>query len=311
LVSTATAAKLLRPGIASFDSPALTSANELTETPSPDYTLRITAAPIELSRNHIVSAITYNGQFPGPLLRFKAGQQVVVDVHNDTETPEQLHWHGKSVPVEVDGAAEEATPFIPAHGTRRIIFTPRPAGFRLYHTHNRGGADLHAAQYSGPVGPVYIEPRHESGDYDREVFLMLKEFEPFLSRGNDMPMNFLAPAAQVSTLREAGESAMKASLAKGTPHRYEVGYRYFSINGRMLGHGEPVRVKTGERILFHVLNGSATEIRSLALPGHLQGLSFGWQSRAESRGSSSALARHRRANFGDRGHETSGRLGNG
>ena len=61
---------------------------------------------------------------------------------------------------------------------------------------------------------------------------------------------------------------MKASLAKGLPHGYEVGYKYFTINGRMLGHGEPVRVKRGERILFHVLNGSATEIRSLALPGH-------------------------------------------
>ena len=35
----------------------------------------------------------------------------------------------------------------------------------------------------------------------------------------------------------------KKSLAKGMPHGYEVGYRYFTINGRMLGHGEPVRVK--------------------------------------------------------------------
>ena len=37
----------------------------------------------------------------------------------------------------------------------------------------------------------------------------------------------------------------------------------------MLGHGEPVRVKQGERVLFQVLNASAGEIRSLALPGHL------------------------------------------
>jgi FtsP/CotA-like multicopper oxidase with cupredoxin domain len=36
----------------------------------------------------------------------------------------------------------------------------------------------------------------------------------------------------------------------------------------MFGHGEPIRVKQGERVLFHVLNGSAGEIRSLALPGH-------------------------------------------
>jgi FtsP/CotA-like multicopper oxidase with cupredoxin domain len=40
------------------------------------------------------------------------------------------------------------------------------------------------------------------------------------------------------------------------------------MNGRMLGHGEPIRVKPGERVLFHIVNGSATEIRSLALPGH-------------------------------------------
>jgi hypothetical protein len=36
----------------------------------------------------------------------------------------------------------------------------------------------------------------------------------------------------------------------------------------MLGHGHPIRVKQGERVLFHVLNASAGEIRSLALPGH-------------------------------------------
>jgi FtsP/CotA-like multicopper oxidase with cupredoxin domain len=233
-----------------------------------DYTLRIGASPIEIAPKRIVSAICYNGKFPGPLLRFKEGQPVTVEVHNDTDTPEQLHWHGQFVSPDVDGASEEGTPFIPAHGMRRIAFTPRPAGFRFYHTHNRAGADLHSGQYSGQVGPVYIEPKREPGSYDREVFLVLKEFEPMLSQGGDMDMDFLAPATRVKELEATGESAMKASLAKGMPHGYEVGYRYFTINGRMLGHGDPVRVKQGERVLFHVLNGSATEIRSLALPGH-------------------------------------------
>ena len=233
-----------------------------------DYTLRIAATPVEIAPKRNVSAITYNGQFPGPLLRFKEGHQAIVDVHNDTDAPEQLHWHGQFVPVDVDGSAEEGTPYIPARGTRRIVFTPRPSGFRFYHTHNRAGADLHAGQYSGQVGPVYIEPKREPGSYDREVFLVLKEFEPSLSRGGDMAMDFLAPATRVKELESTGESAMKASLAKGVAHGYEVGYQYFTINGRMLDHGEPVRIKTGERVLFHVLNGSATEIRSLALPGH-------------------------------------------
>ena len=213
-----------------------------------EYALHIKNSPIEIAPKRIISATTYNGQFPGPLLRFKEGQRVTVDIYNDTDTPEQLHWHGQQVPVDVDGAAEEGTPYIPAHGKRRIVFTPKPAGLRFYHTHNRAGADLAAGQYSGQVGPVYIEPRQNPGKYDREVFLTLKEFEPTLSRGGDMAQDFLSPSAPNKSLQETGESATKASLAKGMPHGYEVGYRSFTINGRMFGHGEPIRVKQGERV---------------------------------------------------------------
>lgn len=233
-----------------------------------DYTLTIATKPIELAPNRIVSVPSYNGQFPGPLLRLKEGERVTVDIRNETDTPEQLHWHGQFLSTDVDGAAEEGTPFIAPHGSRRISFMPKPSGLRFYHTHVRAGADLADGQYSGQVGPVYIEPRQHPGNYDREVFLTLKEFQPTLSRGGDMAMDFLSPATTVAELKSNGESRMKASLAKGMPHGYEVGYELFTINGRMLGHGEPVRVKRGERVLFHVLNGSATEIRSLALPGH-------------------------------------------
>src|ERR1700746_3675035 len=233
-----------------------------------DYTLHIKASPVEIAPKRIVSMITYNGQFPGPLLRFKEGREVTVEIFNDTDTPEQLHWHGQKVSTDVDGASEEGTPFVPAHGKRRISFVPGPSGLRFYHTHNRAGANLAAGQYGGEVGLAYIEPREEPGAYDREVFLVLKEFEPRFSRGGDMAQDFLFPSTHDKVLEESGERAMKASLAKGMPKGYEMEYESFTINGRMLGHGEPVRVKQGERVLFHVLNGSATEIRSLALPGH-------------------------------------------
>jgi FtsP/CotA-like multicopper oxidase with cupredoxin domain len=236
--------------------------------PAADYTIRIGTGLVELAPDRIIATTLYNKQFPGPLIRLKEGRPVTVDVQNDTDTPEQLHWHGQTVPVDVDGSGEEGTPYIPAHGRRRITFTPGPSGLRFYHTHLIAGADLRAGQYGGLVGPVYIEPAHEPGAYDREVFLTLKEFEPAFSRGGDMAMDFLAPADTDRTLRDQGESAMQASLAKGAPHGYEVGYQAFSINGRMLGHGEPIRVKVGERVLLHIVNGSATEIRSLALPGH-------------------------------------------
>src|ERR1700730_4431277 len=87
-----------------------------------DYTLRIGTGLVELAPDHIVSTTLYNGQFPGPLLRFTQGQRVVVDIHNDTDTPELVHWHGLMIPSEVDGAAEEGAPFIPAHGMTRLAF---------------------------------------------------------------------------------------------------------------------------------------------------------------------------------------------
>ena len=79
---------------------------------APDYTIRIGTGLVELSPNHIVATTLYNNQFPGPLLRLREGRPVTVEIHNDTDTPEQLHWHGQLVPADVDGAAEEGTPFI-------------------------------------------------------------------------------------------------------------------------------------------------------------------------------------------------------
>ena len=257
LLKVAGLAPLVTPGWAGAQVPA---AGEKT-----DYTLRIANGLVELAPDHIVSTTLYNGQFPGPLLRLTEGQRVVVDIVNDTDTPELAHWHGQMIPTEVDGAAEEGTPFIPAHGKRRIAFVPKPSGFRFSHTHVVAGADLNRGTYTGQVAPVDIEPKNNSGAYDREIFLVLKEFAPAFSKGGDMAMDFLAgqPIKELQDIGKAADAQAKIK-AKG----YEVGYDLFSINGKMLGHGEPIRVKQGERVLFHVVNASATEIRSLALPGH-------------------------------------------
>jgi len=241
------------------------AASEIT-TEKADYTLRIGTGLVELAPGHILSTTLYNDQFPGPLLRFKEGQRVVVDIHNDTDTPELVHWHGQMIPSDVDGSAEEGSPFVPPHGMRQVAFVPKPSGFRFYHTHVVAGADLNRGTYTGQVGPVYIESKNNPGTYDREVFLLMKEFEPGLRRGGDMPMDVLAgvPLKELQQMGKAAD-AEKPQKYKG----FEVGYDLFSVNGRMLGQGEPIRVKQGERVLFHVLNASATEIRSLALPGHV------------------------------------------
>ena len=113
------------------------------------------------------------------------------------------------IPSDVDGAAEEGTPFVPAHGMRRISFVPTPSGFRFYHTHVVAGADLNRGTYTGQVGPVYIEQRNNPGAYDREIFLVMKEFEPAFSHGGDMATDALAGAPVKELERKARPPTMK------------------------------------------------------------------------------------------------------
>jgi FtsP/CotA-like multicopper oxidase with cupredoxin domain len=233
-----------------------------------DYRIDIGTSVLELGKDTAISTKAYNGQFPGPLLRLTEGKRVTVDINNNTDTPEQLHWHGQFIGPDVDGAAEEGTPFIPAHGTRRVSFVPRPSGFRFYHTHMTAGADLSLGLYNGQAGLVYIEPAHDAGAYDREIFLTLKEFGPYLNH-MEMISGFLDPKDKVRELFDIDQVAIKAARARGIEPGYQIGYNYFTVNGRMLGQGEPIRVKAGERVLFHILNASASELRSLALPGHV------------------------------------------
>ena len=61
-----------------------------------DYTLRIANGAIEVGPGRTISTTTFNGQFPGPLVRLTEGRPVTVDIRNDTDMPEQLHWHGQS-----------------------------------------------------------------------------------------------------------------------------------------------------------------------------------------------------------------------
>src|SRR5207245_5791736 len=77
---------------------------------NPDYLLRIAPVTVELDRSHILSTVGYNGAAPGPLLRLRAGSRVGVDVVNDADTPELVHWHGVLTPHHVAGPQAAGPP---------------------------------------------------------------------------------------------------------------------------------------------------------------------------------------------------------
>lgn len=124
-----------------------------------DITLRIAEITAELGPKHTVRTVAYNGQTPGPLLRMTEGKSVTVEVVNDTDRPELVHWHGLHIPPEVDGAHEEGTPLVQGRDRRRYTFTPQPSGTCWYHTHAMAHHNLTIGSYSGQFGMLIVEPR--------------------------------------------------------------------------------------------------------------------------------------------------------
>ena len=229
-----------------------------TTTPA-DITLRIAPVALEIAPSHFISTIGYNGTSPGPILRMREGKPVTVDVINDTDAAEFVHWHGLMVPAAVDGAEEEGTPSVPAGGRRRYQFTPKPAGTRWYHSHAMAMGDLHRGSYTGQYGFLMIDSGTNPGRYDQEIFLALRDWEPFYTdQFVDMDEAGTPPGPQPE------KPARLDTRANGLEPISQV----YSINEKALGAGEPIRVRQGTRVLVHLLNASALENRTIALPGH-------------------------------------------
>ena len=66
-----------------------------------DLTARI--AEVEVAPGQRVRAWTYDGGIPGPLIRARVGDRLIVHFTNDLPQPTTIHWHGVRVPIEMDG----------------------------------------------------------------------------------------------------------------------------------------------------------------------------------------------------------------
>ena len=99
-----------------------------------DHSLRIAPLKLELAPGKVIETFGYNGGVPGPVLHLREGRQVSIDIHNDTDIDDIIHWHGLYVPSAADGAMEEGSPMVgPRHRalyvraeTHRHALVPQP-----------------------------------------------------------------------------------------------------------------------------------------------------------------------------------------
>jgi FtsP/CotA-like multicopper oxidase with cupredoxin domain len=210
-----------------------------------DHSIRIAPTSFEIAPGKVIQTTAYNGTVPGPVLRLKEGRAVKIEVKNDSGYANLIHWHGLMIPSAQDGATEEGSPIIAPGKSLIYSFVPKPSGTRWYHSHAMAMTDLSKSTYSGEFGFLIVEPAAgDPGSYDREVLLAAHHWD--------------------------GHWVSLQDIKKGPPpnNGLEVMYHAATLGDRMLGHGEPIRVREGERVLFRVLNASGNMGVSLALPGH-------------------------------------------
>ena len=82
-----------------------------------------------------IDAWTYNGTIPGPLIRARVGDRVIVHYTNNLPRPSTVHWHGIRVPIEMDGVLGYSQPPVEVGGTFTYDFIVPDAGTFWYHPH--------------------------------------------------------------------------------------------------------------------------------------------------------------------------------
>ena len=90
---------------------------------------------------------SYNGQVPGPVLRVRLGQEVVVKLKNELPQPTTIHWHGVRVPNAMDGVPGVTQDAVPPGESFTYRFVPKDAGTFWFHPHVRGAEQVERGLY--------------------------------------------------------------------------------------------------------------------------------------------------------------------
>jgi CopA family copper-resistance protein len=118
------------------------------------------------------NALGINGTVPGPLLRLKEGEEVLIRVRNAMdEESTSVHWHGVLVPFQMDGVPGVTYDGIAAGTTFEYRFTVPQNGTYWYHSHTG------LQEQPGHYGPIIIDPADKDPvAYDREYPVVLSDW---------------------------------------------------------------------------------------------------------------------------------------
>ncbi len=183
-----------------------------------------------------VTAWTYNGTVPGPMIRVTEGDVVRIILKNELNEPTTIHWHGIAVPNEMDGIPDiTQKPVLPGESFT-YEFVAQPAGTYMYHSHYEGDVQVSAGLYA----PFIIDPKVLNAPKpDVDINLMFSEW-----------------------LVRNGQTYAAMPMAGMEPN-------YFTINGKSFPDTETINVKKGQLVRLRLAG-----IGQFVHPIHLHGVPF-------------------------------------
>ena len=246
--------------------------------PGTEFSLEIGETPVTIGGRSAV-ATGINGTVPGPLLRFREGDRVRLDVTNLLNEDSSLHWHGLLLSANMDGVPGLSFPGIRPRESYRYEFEAVQNGTYWYHSHSG------LQEQTGVYGPMIIDPASPDpvafdveyivmlSDWTFEkpadVYAKLKKQDDYYNRQRRTIADLFADAraggwkTTLADRRMWGDMRMAPSdIADITGVTYTYLLNGLGPNANWTGLFEP-----GQRVRLRIINGSAMTFFNVRIPG--------------------------------------------
>lgn len=257
---------------------ALNSPGQVNELSGTDFELFIGETPVNFT-GQPRTAMTINGSLPGPLLRWREGDTVMLRVRNRLKDSTSIHWHGILLPANMDGVPGLSFKGIEPGGVYVYQFKVRQHGTYWYHSHSG------LQEQAGVYGPLVIDAREpEPFHYDRDYVVMLSDWSDedpaglmkTLKKQSDY-YNFHKRTV-ADFIHDVGEKGWGATVADRTMWAQMKmnptdiadvsGATYtFLMNGHAPDNNWTGLFRPGEKLRLRLINGSAMTYFDVRIPG--------------------------------------------
>ncbi|MBB36359.1 MAG: copper-binding protein [Hirschia sp.] len=224
-------------------------------------------------------AVGVNGTLPAPLIRFREGEEITLNVTNGLDEDTSIHWHGLLVPFQMDGVPGVTFPGIRPGQTFTYKYAVPQSGTYWYHSHSG------LQEQQGHYGPIIIDPKDaDPVSFDREYVLVLSDWSftsPYrifaeLKKASDtlnynkrtLP-DFLADAKANGLGTAWSDRAMWGQMRMSPRDIADVtGETYhYLINGHATSDNWNGVFNPGERVRLRIINASAMTLFNVRMPG--------------------------------------------